>query len=67
MNCYSVNLGMAVQNIFTSAKMIAVLIVISGGAYKLYHGNVQHLQSAFSKPAPPIGAIAGNSLKIVFL
>ena len=49
---------MAVQNIFTTAKMIAVLIVISGGAYKLYHGNVQHLQNAFSKPAPPIGAIA---------
>lgn len=49
---------MAVQNIFTTAKMIAVLIVISGGAYKLYHGNVQHLQNAFSKPSPPIGAIA---------
>lgn len=57
-NCYSVNLGMAVQNIFTTAKMIAVLIIISGGAYKLYQGNVQHLQNAFSKPAPPIGAIA---------
>lgn len=57
-NCYSVNLGMAVQNIFTTAKMIAVVIVICGGAYKLYQGNVQHLQNAFSKPAPPIGAIA---------
>lgn len=57
-NCYSVNLGMAVQNIFTTAKMIAVLIVISGGAYKLYQGNVQHLQNAFIKPTPPLGAIA---------
>lgn len=58
-NCYSVNLGMAVQNIFTTAKMIAVLMVICGGAYKLSQGNVQHLQHPFIKPIPPIGAIAG--------
>lgn len=58
MNCFSVNLGVAVQNIFTMTKMIAVLIIISGGAYKLYEGNVQHLENAFDKPAPPFGAIA---------
>lgn len=57
-NCYSVNLGMAVQNIFTTAKMVAVLIIISGGAYKLYQGNVQYLQNAFSSPMPPLGAMA---------
>lgn len=39
MNCYSVNLGMAVQNIFTSAKLVAVLIVICGGAWKLFQGK----------------------------
>lgn len=49
---------MAVQNLFTTAKMIAVVIVICGGAYKLYQGNVQHLQNAFNNPAPPVGAIA---------
>lgn len=38
--------------------MIAVVIVICGGAYKLYQGNVQHLQNAFNNPAPPVGAIA---------
>lgn len=38
-NCYSVNLGMAVQNIFTSAKLVAVLIVIVGGAWKLFQGK----------------------------
>lgn len=38
-NCYSVNLGMAVQNIFASAKMVAVLIVICGGAWKLFQGE----------------------------
>lgn len=57
-NCYSVNLGMAVQNIFTSAKMISVLIVISGGAWKLFQGNTQHLTNAFDKPNPSMGAIA---------
>lgn len=40
-NCYSVNLGMAVQNIFTSAKMVAVLIVICGGAWKLFQGELK--------------------------
>lgn len=57
-NCYSVNLGMAVQNIFTAAKLVAVLIVICGGAYKLFQGNTQHLQNAFTGPPPTIGAIA---------
>lgn len=57
-NCYSVNLGMAVQNIFTAAKLVAVLIVICGGAYKLFQGNTQHLQNAFTGPTPSLGAIA---------
>jgi solute carrier family 7 (L-type amino acid transporter), member 9/15 len=42
-NCYSVDLGMAVQNIFASAKMVAVLIIICGGAWKLFQGKIFHL------------------------
>lgn len=57
-NCYSVNLGMAVQNIFTSAKLVAVLIIICGGAYKLSQGNTQHLANAFTGKTPSLGAIA---------
>ncbi|KAH8394071.1 hypothetical protein KR215_002222 [Drosophila sulfurigaster] len=57
-NCYSVNLGMAVQNVFTAAKLVAVLIVICGGAWKLFQGNTQHLSNAFNGPMPNIGAIA---------
>lgn len=57
-NCYSVNLGMAVQNIFTAAKLVAVAIVICGGAYKLFQGNTQHLQNAFTGPTPSLGVIA---------
>ncbi|KAI8121644.1 + type amino acid transporter 1, b-0 [Lucilia cuprina] len=51
-------LGMAVQNIFTAAKLVAVLIVICGGAWKLFQGNTQHLSNAFSGPTPTMGAIA---------
>lgn len=49
---------MAVQNIFTAAKLVAVLIVICGGAWKLFQGNTQHLSNAFSGPTPTMGAIA---------
>lgn len=57
-NCYSVNLGMAVQNVFTAAKLVAVCIVIVGGGYKLFQGNTQHLQNAFTGPTPSLGVIA---------
>lgn len=49
---------MAVQNVFTSAKLVAVVIIIIGGAYKLCQGNTQHLQNAFSTATPSLGAIA---------
>lgn len=49
---------MAIQNIFTTAKMIAVLIVICGGIYKMAQGNTQHLQNAFDGKVPAVGAIA---------
>ncbi|XP_016925586.1 b(0,+)-type amino acid transporter 1 isoform X1 [Drosophila suzukii] len=57
-NCYSVNLGMAVQNVFTAAKLVAVVVVICGGAWKLMQGNTQHLSNAFNGPMPNVGAIA---------
>lgn len=38
-NCYSVNLATNVQNIFTAAKLVAVAIIVCGGAYKLILGN----------------------------
>ncbi|XP_076628081.1 b(0,+)-type amino acid transporter 1 isoform X2 [Colletes latitarsis] len=46
-NCYSVNLATGVQNAFTAAKLIAILVVIAGGSYKLIQGNTQHLKGAF--------------------
>ncbi|KAK6620672.1 hypothetical protein RUM43_010967 [Polyplax serrata] len=38
-NCYSVNLATGVQNVFTAAKLVAILIVILGGWYKLFQGT----------------------------
>ncbi|XP_054272775.1 b(0,+)-type amino acid transporter 1-like [Macrosteles quadrilineatus] len=38
-NCYSVNLATGVMNAFTAAKLIAILIVIIGGAWKLLEGH----------------------------
>ncbi|XP_008547331.1 b(0,+)-type amino acid transporter 1 isoform X1 [Microplitis demolitor] len=46
-NCYSVNLATGVQNTFTAAKLIAILVVIAGGSWSLAKGNTQHLQGAF--------------------
>ncbi|KAF5301585.1 hypothetical protein FQR65_LT08890 [Abscondita terminalis] len=57
-NCYSVNLATSVQNIFTAAKLVAVLIVIIGGIYKMCEGNIQHLQYPFDNTKFSIGNIA---------
>ncbi|XP_012266742.1 b(0,+)-type amino acid transporter 1 isoform X2 [Athalia rosae] len=50
-NCYSVNLATSVQNAFTAGKLIAILVVIVGGSYKLIQGNTQHLSGAFDTVA----------------
>ncbi|XP_067004507.1 b(0,+)-type amino acid transporter 1 [Anabrus simplex] len=57
-NCYSVNLATGVQNVFTAAKLGAILIVICGGAYKLSEGNTQHLQEPFKGSTSSLGNIA---------
>ncbi|XP_063242895.1 b(0,+)-type amino acid transporter 1 isoform X2 [Bacillus rossius redtenbacheri] len=57
-NCYSVNLATGVQNVFTAAKLVAILIVICGGAYKLAQGNTQHLHGVFEGTTSSMGNIA---------
>lgn len=60
-NCYSVNLATGVQNAFTAAKLIAILVVIAGGSYKLAQGNTQHLKGAFDttgKTTVNVGTLA---------
>ncbi|CAG9765135.1 unnamed protein product [Ceutorhynchus assimilis] len=57
-NCYSVSLATSVQNVFTAAKLVAVLIVVIGGAYKMIEGNTQHLRQPFANTKYSIGNIA---------
>ncbi|XP_030753985.1 b(0,+)-type amino acid transporter 1 isoform X2 [Sitophilus oryzae] len=57
-NCYSVNLATSVQNVFTAAKLVAVLIVIAGGVYKMFDGNTQHLKHPFANTQYSVGNIA---------
>ncbi|KAK6641603.1 hypothetical protein RUM44_013318 [Polyplax serrata] len=57
-NCYSVNLATGVQNVFTAAKLVAILIVILGGWYKLFQGNTQHLENVFHGSTFSFGNIA---------
>ncbi|XP_045760979.1 b(0,+)-type amino acid transporter 1-like isoform X3 [Maniola jurtina] len=58
-NCYSVNLATNVQNIFTAAKLVAIAIIVCGGAYKLALGNTRHLQEPnFASSTATLGNIA---------
>ncbi|CAH2068491.1 unnamed protein product, partial [Iphiclides podalirius] len=58
-NCYSVNLATNVQNIFTAAKLVAIAIIVCGGAYKLILGNTRHLQEPnFASSTATLGNIA---------
>ncbi|RZF43656.1 hypothetical protein LSTR_LSTR009253 [Laodelphax striatellus] len=57
-NCYSVNLATGVQNAFTAAKLVAILIVICGGGYKLFQGNTQNFENMFTGETASIGSIA---------
>jgi len=41
-NCYSVKWATGVQDVFTYAKLVALFIIISFGAYLLYEGNTKY-------------------------
>ncbi len=47
MNCYSVNLATSTQNVFTAAKLLAIVIIVIGGLVKLIQGNTQHISKGF--------------------
>ncbi|XP_069700887.1 b(0,+)-type amino acid transporter 1-like [Periplaneta americana] len=46
-NFISVKLYVRVQNVFTSCKLLACLVVIVGGVYELCIGNTQNLSKGF--------------------
>ncbi|XP_050740404.1 b(0,+)-type amino acid transporter 1-like isoform X7 [Eriocheir sinensis] len=57
-NSYSVNLATRVQNIFTAAKLLAILIIVVGGVVKLAQGNTTHLAKGFEGSTSSFGDIA---------
>ncbi|CAL4142536.1 unnamed protein product, partial [Meganyctiphanes norvegica] len=57
-NCYSVKWATKVQNIFTAAKLVAVIVIIIGGLVKLIQGNTEHLATGFAGSTTDFGNIA---------
>lgn len=46
-NCYSVNLATSTQNIFTAAKLLAIIIIVIGGIVHLAQGNTELITKGF--------------------
>ncbi|XP_054710188.1 b(0,+)-type amino acid transporter 1-like [Uloborus diversus] len=46
-NCQSVKLATRIQNFFTTAKLLAIAIIVVGGSIKLVQGHTQHLATGF--------------------
>ncbi|KAA0192525.1 hypothetical protein HAZT_HAZT009698, partial [Hyalella azteca] len=57
-NSYSVALATKVQNVFTAAKLLAILVIVAGGIYKLAQGNTQYLATGFTGTTNRIGDVA---------
>ncbi|CAC5409172.1 SLC7A9 [Mytilus coruscus] len=59
-NCYSVKLATKVQNFFTITKLIAIVVIVVGGAVMIARGETEYLQSGFegSQTSPSIIALA---------
>ncbi|CAD5122126.1 DgyrCDS10574 [Dimorphilus gyrociliatus] len=57
-NCYSVKAATKVQDIFTAAKLIALVMIIIIGIVKVCQGNVGNFQNAFSDTTTNPGSFA---------
>ena len=56
-NCVSVKLATSIQNIFCLCKLIAIAIIICGGAYRYFAGNVDIFANS-KNVTPSMGALA---------
>ncbi|KAF2345042.1 Amino acid/polyamine transporter I [Trinorchestia longiramus] len=57
-NSYSVTLATKVQNVFTAAKLLAILVIVAGGVVKLAQGNTQYLATGFQGSTSKLGDVA---------
>uniref|UniRef100_A0A8D0HMX0 b(0,+)-type amino acid transporter 1 n=1 Tax=Sphenodon punctatus TaxID=8508 RepID=A0A8D0HMX0_SPHPU len=56
-NCLSVRLATAIMNLFTFAKLLALLVIVVGGVVLLVNGQTQSFQNAFQNTNAGIGSI----------
>ncbi|KAI7697770.1 amino acid transporter -like protein, partial [Sarcoptes scabiei] len=57
-NCYSVNLATSTQNIFTAAKLLAIIIIIGGGIVHILQGHTEYISKGFEGSKFSISDIA---------
>ncbi|RWS26928.1 b(0:+)-type amino acid transporter 1-like protein [Leptotrombidium deliense] len=58
LNCYSVSLATGTQNIFTAAKLVAIIIIVIGGLILLINGETQNISKGFDGSKFSISDIA---------
>ncbi|KAM6943515.1 b(0,+)-type amino acid transporter 1 [Xenentodon cancila] len=56
-NCLSVKLASYVQNVFTGAKLVIILVIVVAGIVLLAQGNTETLSNAFEGSTTSAGAI----------
>ncbi|CAN9506918.1 unnamed protein product [Ophioblennius macclurei] len=56
-NCFSVKLASYVQNFFTAAKLLIILIIVIAGIVLLAQGNTENLANAFDSPSLSFGSV----------
>ncbi|GFR18771.1 large neutral amino acids transporter small subunit 2 [Trichonephila clavata] len=59
-NCRSVRWAMRVQDMFTGAKLLALVAIILGGAVRFGQGHVEYLENAFD------GEFTAKSISLAF-
>uniref|UniRef100_A0A8B9QEZ7 b(0,+)-type amino acid transporter 1 n=1 Tax=Apteryx owenii TaxID=8824 RepID=A0A8B9QEZ7_APTOW len=56
-NCLNVRLATSIMNIFTAAKLLALLVIVLGGLVLLAKGQTQSFQNAFQNTTAGIGPV----------
>ncbi|XP_061670425.1 b(0,+)-type amino acid transporter 1-like isoform X2 [Syngnathoides biaculeatus] len=56
-NCFSVKLASYVQNIFTAAKLLIIVIIVGTGIFFLAQGKTENLSNTFNGKSVSVGEI----------